>query len=297
MKKLFALIILSGSLCSTTLAQDSKPDSLKYWKIGGLSSLNFSQVSLNNWSAGGKNSLAGTFILKSHFDYTKEKVAWNNTFDLGYGLTQQGNDNPIKTEDKIQFASKYGYKASKYWYYSALVDFKTQMDVGYKNPPVNSIKISQFMAPAYLTLSLGMDLKRSENFSLYLSPVTSKITMVLNDSLSQAGAYGVKSGDKVRSEYGAYINLVAQKKNLVKNVDLFTKADFFSNLTKSPQNIDINWETTLNMKVNEYLSAIVSFTLLYDDDTKYITQQGVEKGARVQLKQLFGFGLSYNFGR
>jgi hypothetical protein len=295
--KQFILIICLLSGASALMAQENKPDSLKYWKVGGLTSLNMSQVSLNNWSAGGKNSIAGTFILQSHFNYKKEKVSWDNNFDLGYGLTQQGDDNPIKTEDKIQFASKYGYAASKYWYYSALVDFKTQMDAGYKDPPVNSVKISELMAPAYLTMSLGMDFKRSENFSVYISPVTTKMTMVLADSLSSVGAYGVSPGDNIRTEYGAYVKMVAKKKDLIKNVDFSTKAEFFSNLATSPQNIDVNWETTFNMKVNEYLSAILSFTMLYDDDTKYVTKDGVERGARVQLKQLFGFGLSYKFGK
>lgn len=295
MKKL--LLMASAAVLCTAMVAQTKPDSLKYWKVGGLSSLTFNQVALTNWAAGGKNSVAGTFLLNSHFNYKKEKVAWDNNFDFGFGLTRQGTENPVKTEDKLQFASKYGYAASKYWYYTGLVDFKTQMAQGFKNPPTNSIKLSEFMAPAYLTASLGMDFKRSDNFSMYISPVTCKMTMVLQDSLSQAGAYGVKPGESIRSEYGAYIKTVAQKKELVKNVDLFTKLELFSNLADNPQNVDVNWEILFNLKVNKFLSAMASWTMIYDDDTKYTSDTGEVGGARLQMKQLFGFGLSYTFGQ
>ncbi|MFT3739039.1 MAG: DUF3078 domain-containing protein [Breznakibacter sp.] len=269
----------------------------KHWKIGGTTSFTFSQVSLTNWSAGGKNSIAGTFLFKSYYNYKKDKISWDSNFDLGYGLTQQGDDNPIKTEDKLLMATKLGYSAGKNWFYSALADFKTQMDNGYKDPPTNSVKISEFMAPAYLTVSLGMDYKPSDNFSFYISPVTTKTTIVLDDTLSNAGAYGVDPGDKSRSEFGAYLKMIAKKKDLVKNVDFSTRADFFSNLADSPQNIDIDWEILFMMKVNKYLSAMASFNLLYDDDIKYVDKDNVTHGARTQLKQLFGFGLTYNFGQ
>lgn len=269
----------------------------KHWTVGGTTSLTFSQVSLTNWSGGGKNSIAGTFLFKSYYNYKKDKVSWDNNFDLGYGLTQQGSDNPIKTDDKLLLATKLGYKASKNWNYSALADFKTQMDNGYKDPPANTVKISEFMAPAYLTVSLGMDYKPSDNFSLYISPLTAKTTMVMDTELSDAGAYGVKAGETSRSEFGAYVKMVAKKKDLVKNVDFATRADFFSNLADNPQYIDVDWETLFTMKVNKYLSAMASFNLLFDNDIKYVDENNVAHGARVQLKQMIGFGLTYNFGK
>lgn len=289
---LTGLIIIMISV--PVLAQQSKPDTT-YWTAGGEASFNFNQVSLTNWAAGGKNSMAGTALLNLYFNYKKEKVNWDNTINLGYGLTKQGSDNAFKSEDKIYLVSKYGYSAGKHWFYSALLDFKTQFDYGYSDPPQNTKKISEFMSPAYLNLSLGMDYKPSDNFSLYMSPLTSKTTIVLDDSLSNAGAFGVSEGKKLREEYGASVKLTAKKANLIKNVDLSTRLDLFSNLTHSPQNVDVDWEVVFNMKVNKFLSAIASFNLIYDDDMHYIDEAGIDKGPRVQLKQLFGFGLSYKF--
>lgn len=277
------------------LNAEQKPDSIKNWKNGGDFSFTFSQVSLNNWSAGGKNSMAGTFLVNAYANYKKNKSVWDNTLLMGYGLTKLGSDDFVKTEDRLYLTSKYGYLAGKSWYYSGLIDLKTQMTTGYQDPPANTIRISELFSPAYMLFSVGMDYKPNDDFSLYLSPVTSKMTIVLDEDLSNAGAYGVDPGDNVKSEYGALLKTVYKKSNVLKSVDFFTRLDLFSNLGNDPQHIDVDWEARFNMKVNNYLSAVFALNLLYDHDIKYINASGVEKGPRIQTKQLLGFGLNFKF--
>lgn len=289
--KILILLIVSPVLAFG----QQEPDTIKHWKAGGNTAFNFSQVSLSNWAAGGKNSVSGTFLFNAFLNYKKNKSAWENTLDLGYGLTQQGEENLVKTEDRIQIVSKYGYQASKSWFYTVLADFKTQMDLGYKDPPENTIMTSKFMSPAYLLLSLGMDYKPNDNFSLYLSPVTSKMTIVNDEELSSQGAYGVDPGDNLRSEFGASLKSILKKENIIENVNFKTRLDLFSNLTDHPERIDVEWETQFNFKVNSFLSANLGTTLLYDHDINYVDADGVEQGPRVQFKQLFGFGINYNF--
>ncbi len=299
MLKKIVLFVFCCSLMNTyaqqTVPQESQNDTIKYWTAGGSASFNFSQVSLTNWAGGGNSSIAGTFLFNGTLNYKKGKVAWDNTLDLGYGLTKQDGYNLSKSEDKLNFNSLIGYSAGKHWYYSAMLDFKTQFSEGYKDPLVQAVKISDFMAPGYLQLSLGMDYKPSDNFSLYLSPITSKTTFVLNDSLSNAEAYGVKAGDKTRNELGASLRAIAKKKDLVKNVNMSTTLELFSSYTEKPQNIDVNWNFSLEAKINGYLNAIFTTDLIYDDDINYTDSKGVEKGPRVQLKQLFGAGLVFKF--
>lgn len=292
-KTIFVALLLLG-IYGLPMAQET-PDSLKNWKKGGDFSFTFSQVSLNNWAAGGKNSMAGTFLVNGFANYKKNKSAWDNTLLLGYGLTKQGSENMVKTEDRLYFTSKYGYSAAKAWYYSALVDLKTQMTTGYQDPPENTIRISELFAPAYVLLSLGMDYKPNDDFSLYLSPFTNKMTLVMDEDLSDAGAYGVDPGDNIKNEYGALLKSVYKKSNLLKNVDFFTRLDLFSNLADEPGHIDVDWEARFNMKINSYLSAVAALNLLYDHDVKYVDSNGVEKGPRVQTKQLLGFGLNFKF--
>src|SRR4030095_15042246 len=152
--KSFIFIVITAFIPFITTAQEAPVDTS--WKKGGLVSLNFTQVSLSNWAAGGDNSIAGIAIFNYFANYKKDKNVWDNNIDLGYGLTQNGNDDPIKSEDKIDLATKYGHLAFKDWYYSAMLGFKSQFTKGY-NYPNDSITISDFFAPAYLTLALGMD--------------------------------------------------------------------------------------------------------------------------------------------
>jgi hypothetical protein len=288
-------ILIYFLLFPAIIFAQEESDTLKHWKAGGNSAFNFSQVSLSNWAGGGKNSVSGTVLFNAFLNYTKNKCAWENTLDIGYGLTQQGVENLVKTEDRIQIVSKYGYQASKRWFYTALADFKTQMDLGYKDPTENTILTSKFMSPAYLLLSLGMDYKPNENFSMYLSPLTSKMTFVNDEALSNQGAYGVDPGDNMRSEFGASIKSIYQKENLIENVNFKTKLNLFSNLINHPERVDVEWETIFDFKVNSFLSANLATTLLYDHDIKYVDEDGIEHGPRVQFKQLFGFGINYAF--
>ncbi len=293
MRKIALIVVLC--LSTITVFSQEKNDSIKNWKAGGKASFNFSQVSLTNWSGGGNNSIAGTFLFKGFVNHKKEKLAWDNTLDLGYGLTKQGDYDLAKSEDRIQLTTKLGYEAGKHWFYSAMVDLKTQFSIGYKDPLVQSVKISDFMAPGYLLYSLGMDYKPSDNFSLYISPVTSKVTIVANDSLANVGAFGVEPGKNIRQEYGASAKLLAKKKDVVKNVNVYTRLDLFSSYTKNPQNIDVDWEFGFEMKVNEYINALFTMNMLYDDDIDYVNDEGVANGPKVQVKQLFGAGLTYSF--
>ena len=86
-------------------------------------------------------------------NYKKGNSTWDNSLDIGYGLLQQGEDKVRKTDDKIDFTSKYGQKAFKNWYYAGLLNFKSQMAPGF-NYPDDSTEISRFLAPAYVWVLL-----------------------------------------------------------------------------------------------------------------------------------------------
>lgn len=135
-----ALILLfSNAAAQVTDAEKQlktvNADTIMGWKKGGVFALNFAQTSLNNWAAGGQNSVAVNGIFSAFANYKKDKSAWDNTLDLGYGLLKQGKEGDVmKTDDKIDFLSKYGREAFKNVYYSALLNFRTQMRPGYKYP-------------------------------------------------------------------------------------------------------------------------------------------------------------------
>ena len=285
-------------------------DTLDGWKTGGIVSINLTQISLTNWSAGGENSLSVNGILSLFANLKKGNSTWDNSLDLSYGLLQQGDADVRKTDDKIDFTSKYGQKAFKNWYYAGLVNFKSQMTAGY-NYPDDSTEISTFLAPAYVLGAIGMDYKPSEVFTLFISPITMKMTIVNDQTLADAGAFGVesaeydevgnltKNGLTTRSEYGGYLRALF-KKDIMKNVNLQTKLELFTNYTEEPTHVDVNWEVLIAMKVNKFISATISTQLLYDHDIDIAVDMDGDgiidaAGPRTQFKEVLGIGLSYKF--
>ena len=272
-------------------------DTLEGWKKGGTFFINLAQTSLTNWAAGGDNSLAINGLASLFANYKKGKSVWDNSLDMGYGLMKQGNDKDfIKTDDKFDLLSKYGQQAFKSWYYSALLNFKTQFSNGY-NYPDDSL-ISAFLAPAYLLVAIGLDYKPNDVFTAFIAPLSTKVTIVNNQVLADEGAFGVDAGKKARSEFGGYVRL-AYKKDVVENINFTTKIDFFSNYLHNPQNVDINWEALLTLKVTKFIAASISTQLIYDDDITLIEEMdsGETKTvkSKVQFKEILGIGFTIKF--
>lgn len=301
MRKSFVAFVVTAILAVNSQGLYSQtPDTTKAWDKSGVFSLNMSQATFTNWAAGGQNSVALNGLINLAANYKKDKSAWDNALTVGYGkMIQKGNDlGWVKTDDRIDFQSKYGHKASEKWFYTGLLSFRTQMDNGYNYPDTEN-RISSLLAPAYLLFSLGMDYKPNPQFSVFLSPLTSKNTIVMDDQLSAMGAFGVDPGKKFRTELGAYANIAYKKDEIVKNVNFLTKLDLFTNYLKNPQNIDVSWEALLVLKVNQFLSATVNTHLLYDDDILIKVDEGTEgepvMGKRAQFKEVIGVGFTYKF--
>jgi hypothetical protein len=277
------------------LAQEQSPDTTLGWKYPTIINLSLSQSSYSNWSAGGENSNAINGFVLLNANYKSTMAMWDNSLTLAYGMMKQGDTELRKTDDKLELTSKYGYKAKNNWYYSGLMQFKTQFSNGYKYDDVAGTKnkLSAFMSPAYLDLAIGMNYTPSPVFNLFIGPISGKSTFVMDEELSNAGAFGVDSSKNVRNEFGGSIK-ISLNKDILKNVNLSSKLQLFSNYLENPENIDVDWQMFVNLKVNKWLSASINLQLIYDDDIKII-EDNVEKGAEIQFKEVFGIGLNFKF--
>ncbi len=280
-----------------------------YWKKGGVFGLNASQVSLTNWAGGGESSVSGAAIISLFSNYKKSKTNWDSSLDLGFGIVNQRGIT-FKSDDKIDLTSKYGHEAFKNWYYTGMMNFRSQFAPGYTKPG-DSLIISRFMAPGYLLLSLGIDYKPTKTFNVFISPATAKLTFVADPNLANAGAFGVEKavyntdgsiatpGKNARYEVGGFLKLMFTTK-IMENISFTTRADLFSNYLNEPGNIDINWETLLAMKVNKYITVNFTTHLIYDHDIKIAVDNNDDgvvdaTGARTQFKQVLAVGFSYKF--
>lgn len=293
---ILAILVLITSTSNKVSGQST--DTVRYWATSGVFSLNLAQSSFTHWAAGGQTSVAINGLVSLTANYKKDKAAWDNSLTLGYGKMQQKNSvfGWVKTDDRIDLQSKFGLQASKAWYYSALLSFKSQMAPGYTYSETDKTLISNRFSPAYVLIALGMDYKPKPVFSAFISPLTSKMTIVTDEELSAAGAFGVDAGKKFRGEFGAYANLLFKKDEIIKNVNFMSKLDLFTNYIHNPQNIDVNWENMLVLKVNKFISATISTNLLYDDDIRVsLNDIGTITGKRAQFKEVIGVGFTYKF--
>ncbi|MFY0625210.1 MAG: DUF3078 domain-containing protein [Reichenbachiella sp.] len=303
MKKSFLLAIFLLLFFSSFAQTDTT-----YWNKGGNIGITFNQSTLSNWAAGGTSSISGGAFFTQFFDYLKGRTKWNNSIELGYGLIKENDLPQRKTDDKIILTSSYGYQLSssdEKWYLSTLLDFRTQFYEGFDADEPDKL-ISNFMAPAYLLATVGIEWKPTSYFTMGLGPVSAKWTFVYNDELSARGEYGVEPGENLRSEFGGTF-AAAFDKEIFDNVQFKSKLLLFSNYLENPDKIDVNWENTVNMKINDVLSANLFNQLIYDYDVKFdqlddagnpiVDPEGNPlQEDRVQFKNILGIGISYKFG-
>ena len=263
------------------------------WKKGGITTLTFSQSYFDNWVAGGENLLAVNGRVSLFANYKKNNWSWDNSLDMAYGQTKQGELDWRKNDDLFDLNTKIGYKASKVWYVSGLLQLKTQFSNGYDYsdsiPPITS----KFLNPAYINFGVGMDYKPNDDLSVYISPVNSKMTYVSDTVFSRD--YSIEPGKNLKYDFGLYIKTKYQR-DLTKTINLLTKLDLFANYGDLAfDKIDVNWEVLLTMQVWKAIAINVNTNLLYDNDIVRINETTGAEETFWQFKEVLGIGLTYKF--
>jgi len=296
----------------------------KKWRFGGSISANFGQVALVNWAGGGQNSISALINGNAFSRFKKGRWSWDNDLVVSWGIIAQGklrdiqnNKYPVrKNVDLLQLTSVAGYSLDKNnkVFVAGLMDFRSQLTNG-NDYPGDTLRdrVSAFAAPAYLTLSLGINYKPVSYFTLYVSPLAGKLTFVTKDvpgavTLNQIDErrYGLDVGEVMRAEIGAYIRADFQK-DIFKNVNLRTSIELFQNYTEKKKldilvdeeiklgeaegiaatqdqldklyydnrkNTDVNWTTAITFKINKFLQASLETQLIYDHDIVIPKQRG-----------------------
>jgi hypothetical protein len=312
-----------SQIIRTTLDPGQLPPPPSNWNKKNKLGFDISEVAFVNWSAGGTSSISGLFRGEFTRTYTKENHKWFNELIVKYGMNKQDGTELRKTDDAIQFNSTYGFRKDSLsnWYYSAKFNFSTQFTNGYKYPN-RDIAISKPFAPAYIFLGAGSeysDKKKNRNF--YFSPITLKTTLVLDDYLANQGAFGVKKavygpdpldpeneilieeGQKVKAEFGILFTGY-MKSEIYKNIFYENRLTLYTDYLNHFGNVDIDYDTRLDLVVNAYVKANIGVHIVYDDDIKAKkdvvdpvtgSKSQVNDGPKTQLRQVLGVGLVYAF--
>jgi hypothetical protein len=290
------------------------------WAKGGNVSILFNQAAFNHeWTGGGVSNIAGNLSVSYDMNYKKGKVSWDNKLLADYGLTKLKDDDfTRKTNDRLEINSVFGKRIKEsLWYYSAFINFKTQMDSGFEDKKVALLdesgapvvingaqlfettqnKTTHFFSPAYIQVGPGFLWKKSDNLKVNIAPLTSKFIIVHDeftdvgttqaaiDAFNAAGGYfGVEANKTFRYEFGASLGAYA-KFNLMDNISFENILNLYSNYLEDPQNIDIDYMANLVMTVNKWITANIAFQAIYDDNAV--------KG--FQIRESLGIGLTHKF--
>ncbi|MEZ7499030.1 DUF3078 domain-containing protein [Flavobacterium sp. Arc3] len=314
---LFFVLLLSANMFSqkiiTTIDVPKKvdPDTISHWVKKNRIGFDISEIAFLNWNAGGTSSISG--LLKGKFNriYTKNNYNWTNELIVRYGLNKQDGIELRKTEDVLQFNSALGYRQDTLsnWYHTAKFNFATQFTDGYSYPN-KEISVSRPFAPAYIFLGLGAEYATKDKHKLlYLSPFTSKITMVMDQRLANQGSFGVKKalydldgnlvteGERSKVELG-FLLTGFYKKEIVKNITIENRLSLYSDYINKFGNVDIDYDLQIELVVNNHVKTNIGAHIIYDDDIKAkeeINGTQVTVGPKTQLKQILGVGIVYDF--
>lgn len=257
---------------------------MRHWWYYTDVAISFGQGYISDsWASGGESSLSILSDLKFFVNYKKNSLTWENSFRYRLGALKNGSEAISKNEDKFEIQSKIGLKAFRHWNYASQFDMNTVLFKGYSSPD-RSEQIAEFLAPAYFTLSLGLDFKPKSNISLYLSPIAGQWIYMRDTTGMDPTRYGIEAGKKSKSDAGAKVEL----KN---NHDLwdFLKVDnrviLFSSYYDNPEYITIDWQVTLNFKINYFLQTSVYMNAVYDK----------HNSKKIQFKETLGLGINFRF--
>lgn len=310
---LFLSTVLMAGVPVDTIPRE-KADTTKPWSYKGKYAFMINQIGFKNWAAGGESSLSGNASVDYHLEYKKEKFSFDHTAHIAYGMVGYLDKRIQKTDDKIDLLFGVSNRVSKKWYFTSMVSFKTQFSKGYKNPDF-SHEISDFMAPGYMTVSIGFLYKAKKNFQLFMSPLAGKVTFVLNQYLANQGAYGVKKavidtlgnilipGEDLSGQLGINILSSFQTK-IMENILFKTRVSLYNNyLEEEPSKrwqIDMDWHNELTFKVNKYFSTVLLLQLKYDPNAMFPVYKNVARmstivseKSKLQWKESLGLSFLY----
>jgi hypothetical protein len=254
-------------------------------KASGLAQFSQNHASAN-WYQGANSNVAVLGNLAGKLNYNDGNyIQWDNDAEwrMGFNTVPKPALRSLNTNDDILRAtSKLGVKAGGKFFYSASVDFSTQLFNNYKSISSKDLK-STFLTPVRFNVGLGVDYKIDKVLSLMVSPISYKYIYMNDVKNLSPNLFGIEAGKNVLSEVGSAFKLLNTYIPMEK-VQLDTRITFYTNYTK----VEIDWETVCTLTINRFLSTRISVNPRYDN-----TIIGEKQG--IQFKQLMSVGFSYKF--
>jgi hypothetical protein len=279
---------------------NTKP--VKPWHVDGQFLFNLGNTGLYNWSGGGASTVSANLGVILKFSYEIPNFVWDNRFNLGYGGLYNYKPQIAypyrKSDDVLEYNTSLDYVfAPPHWSWTVFgSNSRTQMDKGYDYSQDNGTTIrtylSNLLSPGYNYTYTGITYRhegKRHKVKFTMAPVAIKQTIVLSKTLSKQGAFGIDTNKNWRGEMG-WMLLLNGNFQLAKNIDFETQLQVFGRYEKLV-GIDAYWVNTLNLKVNNYLTANIGTYTIYDYYAEFLRDDGT-KGKAIQFKYMVNVGLS-----
>jgi hypothetical protein len=286
--------LAAGILLVFTNVQAQNDTDTTYWKNSVSAGINFNQASFSeNWTGGGVGSVSLGSYLNASADYKKDKVTWNNQFELLYGVVSNEGQSTRKIQDKIFYDSKLGTRINEQFNSYLSLNFLSQFAGGFRFREDSlgeeqPLRISDAFAPAFITASLGFEYKPVDYFSLRAGPLSPRLTIVTDTTLinNVPENYGVKRGETTRFELFAFQLLANFNKNLTDNIKLQARYQFFADYQQFQADLfDHRLGLTVTAGIASFIDVNFTSIIIYDSD----------QDDEIQFSQNLGVGIALNF--
>ena len=280
--KIMHILLITFLLTVAVFAQEeSKEKKDTLWTPKGVIGLNLSQVSFENWSQGGENSIAFTLFSLLGLDYIGNPWEWKNFLKIAYGRTKVGQEQYKTNDNEIFFETTlihhFSWAVSPYLGATA----RTAITKGYNYDLDPAMQIVDFLDPLYLTEGVGAVYDRVENLSVKLG-IGFKQTFASQfdsmytddpDTPNEVENFKFESGIEFVTEY---------KVEFLKNMEYYTYLRLFGRFNDITV-WDVRWDNLLVAKINDYFNVNFNVLLVYD----------VDQTLKTQLKEALQLGISY----
>ncbi len=272
-----------------------------FWDFDFSSSFSLSENYLTNWAKGGESSLASLVDISGLSKYTNKeaKTEWNGSARLKYGSVITQENGMRKNTDILELDSKYNKEIQKKIAFSTLFHFKSQVAVGKKYPNDSTeITVSRFLNPATFTIGAGFEYKPLKKSTINVSLLSYKNTFVLDTANIPQTDHGIDKDKRAKQEMGGQM-LIKSELTFFDDLKLKNSLRLFSNYLEKPENIDIEWEMSIEKQLSLYFTILLNMHMIYDDNIRFsvldanekpiLLPDGSEKKVpKMQFKQFLG---------
>jgi len=141
------------------------------------------------------------------------------------------------------------------------------------------LEISDFFSLAYINQGLTYGYEIIDHIKVTYSPLSGKHSFLLDTSINPK-IYGINQNKSTKHEIGTFLWLSIHNIKISEKVTFDAEALFFSNYLENFGKIDINYTSTLSIKLTKWFSVAHKLILQHDND-HIIFEQGLPSGAMV----------------